>query len=85
MDRDDLHILVIAAAIDLLVLDAQVGEMGLLVEVLEVVFERPLRNLPRVAIGVSVVVVAEAVEWTYLRAAGRWREYECHRPNHDGS
>ena len=48
----------VATAIDLLVLDAQVGEMNLVVEVRQVVFERPLRNLRRVAIGVAVVVVA---------------------------
>ena len=58
MDGDDLDVLVVAAAVDLLVFDPQVGEMDLLVEVREVVFERPFLDLPRVAIRVAVVVVA---------------------------
>ena len=58
MDRNDLHILVVAAAVDLLVFDPQVGEMDLLIEVRQVVFERPLFDLPHIAIGVAVVVLA---------------------------
>jgi hypothetical protein len=58
VDGDDLDVLMVPAAVDLLVFDTQVGEMDLLVEVRQVVFERPIFDLPRVAIGVAVVVLA---------------------------
>ena len=61
MDGRDLDMLVIPPPVDLLVFDPQVGEVDLLVEVRQVVFERPLFDLPLVAIGVSVVVVAVAI------------------------
>ncbi len=54
---DDLDVLALPAAIRLLVLDADVGEVDLVVEVRQVVFVRPFANLIRRAIGVSVVVV----------------------------
>ena len=53
MDGDDLDIFVVAAAVDLLVFDPEIGEMDLLVEVRQVMFERPVFDLPRVAIGVT--------------------------------
>jgi hypothetical protein len=61
VDGQHLHVFVPTAAVQLLVFDAQVGEMHLVVEVREVVLERPLRNLLRVAVGVPVVVVALAI------------------------
>jgi hypothetical protein len=58
MDGEDLHVFVIAAPVDLYVVNPQIGEMDVLIEVREVVFERPLLDLPLVPIRVSVVVVA---------------------------
>ena len=58
MDGDDLNVLAVAAAVDLLVFNPQVGEMDLLVEVRQVVFKCPVFDLARVAIGVAVVVLA---------------------------
>jgi hypothetical protein len=56
VDGHDLDILAIATPVVLPKFDAQVGEVDLLVEVREVMFERPSLNLPFVAIRVSVVV-----------------------------
>jgi hypothetical protein len=61
MEGRNLDVVVVAAAVDLLVFDAQVREMDLVFEVRQVVLERPLLNLPFVAIGVSVVVVAVTI------------------------
>src|SRR5207237_1012517 len=58
MKGDDLHIFVVAPPSDVFVLDTQVREMNMLVEVRQVVFERPHFDLARVAIGVAVVVLA---------------------------
>jgi len=58
MDGHDLDVDVVPAPANLLVLDAQIWEVHLLVEVKQVVFERPLFYLPRVAVGVAVVVVS---------------------------
>jgi hypothetical protein len=58
---DDLDILALPAAIRLLVLDADVGEVNLVIEVRQVVFVRPFPNLIGRAIGVAVVVVVVLV------------------------
>jgi len=42
---DDLDVLALPAAIRLLVLDADVGEVDLVIEVRQVVFVRPFANL----------------------------------------
>jgi hypothetical protein len=55
--RGDLDILVIPPPIGLLVLDAQVGEVDLVVEVREVVFPRPFLDLMRLAIRASIGIV----------------------------
>ena len=55
--RYDLDVLALPAAIRLLVLDADIGEMDLFVEVRQVVFVGPFANLIRRAIRMSVVVV----------------------------
>ena len=54
---DDLDVLPLPSAIRFLVLDADVGEMHLVVEVREVVFVGPFANLIGRPIGVAVVVV----------------------------
>jgi len=59
--RGDLDVLTIPAPIRLLVLDADVREMHLLVEVLQVMFERPLANLMCGSIRVSIVILAVLV------------------------
>jgi hypothetical protein len=61
VDGQHLHVFMAAAAIEFLAFDAQVGKVHVLVEVRQVVLERPLRNLLRVAIGVAIVVVAIAI------------------------
>lgn len=55
--RDDLDVLALPPAIWLLVLNADVGEMDLVIEVRQVVFVCPFANLIRRAIRVAVVVV----------------------------
>src|SRR5439155_5769271 len=55
--RDDLNVLALPAPVRLLVLDADVGEMNLVIEVRKVVFVGPLANLIGRAIGVAVVVL----------------------------
>jgi hypothetical protein len=54
---DDLDVLALPAAIRLLVLDADVGEVDLVIEVRQVVFVRPFANLIGRAIRMAVVVV----------------------------
>jgi hypothetical protein len=58
MEGDDLHIFVVAPASDVFVFNTQVWEVHVLVEVRQVVFERPRFDLARVAVGVAVVVFA---------------------------
>ncbi len=58
---DDLDVLALPAAIRLLVLDADVGEVELVVEVRQVVFVRPVANLIGRAVGMSVVIVVVLV------------------------
>jgi hypothetical protein len=59
--RDDLDVLALPAAIWLLVLDANVGEVDLVIEVRQVVLVGPIANLIRRAIGMAVVVVVVLV------------------------
>ena len=61
VDGRHLDVHMVTAPVDLLVLDAQVGEVDLLVEVRQVAFERPFFNLLSIAIWVAVVVVTLAV------------------------
>ena len=56
--RHDLDVTVILAAVRFAKLDAQIGEVNLIIEVREVVFPRPVPNLVSGPIGMSVVVVA---------------------------
>jgi hypothetical protein len=58
---DDLDVLALPAAIRLLVLDADVGEMDLVIEVRQVVLVRPFANLIRRSIRMAVVVVVVLV------------------------
>ena len=58
MHRHHLDIAVIVPPVELLVFDAQVGEVHLLIEVREVVLARPLLDLVLVAIGAPVAVPA---------------------------
>jgi hypothetical protein len=51
--RDDLDVLALPATIRLLILDADVGEMDLVIEVRQVVFVRPFANLIRRSIRMS--------------------------------
>src|SRR5262245_31969515 len=60
VDGEHLDVLMPAPAVDL-VFDAQVREVHVVVEVRQVVLERPLFNLPSVAVRVSVVVVPVAI------------------------
>jgi len=55
--RDDFNVLAIPAAVRLLIFDADVREMDLLIEVGQVVLERPLTDFLGGAIGVTIVVV----------------------------
>ena len=59
--RDDLDVLAFPAAIRLLVLDSDVGEVDLVIEVRQIVFVRPFTNLIGRAIGMAVVVVVVLV------------------------
>ena len=59
--RDDLDVLALPSAIGLLVLDADVGEMDLVIEVRQVVLVRPFANLIGRAIRMAVVVVVVLV------------------------
>jgi hypothetical protein len=59
--RDDFDVLALPSAIGFLVLDADVGEVDLVIEVREVVFVRPFANLIGCAIRMAVVVVLVAV------------------------
>jgi hypothetical protein len=61
MNRHHVHIAVIVPPVELLVFDAQVGEVHLLIEVREVVLARPLLDLLLVAIGAPIAVAATAV------------------------
>jgi hypothetical protein len=54
--RRDLHIDVVLAAVDVTVLDAEIGEMDLLIEVRQVMLPGPLFDLARVAIGSPVAI-----------------------------
>jgi hypothetical protein len=56
VNGDDLDVDVIVAPIELFVLDPHIRKVQLLIEIGQVVLERPLCNLARVAIGMSVVV-----------------------------
>jgi hypothetical protein len=58
---DDLDVLTLPAAVRLLVLDADVGEMDLVIEVRQVVFVRPFANLIGRAIRMTVIVVVVLV------------------------
>jgi hypothetical protein len=58
VDGGDLDVLMVPASVELLVLDAHVGEMDLLVEVGQVVFKRPGLNLVLVAVGVSIGILS---------------------------
>jgi hypothetical protein len=55
--RDDLDVLAVPAAVRLLVLDADVGEVDHVIEIRQVVFVRPFANLIGRAIRMAVVVV----------------------------
>src|SRR5207253_2063738 len=59
--RENLDIFMAATAVELLVLNAQVGEMHMVVEVRQVVLERPLFDLARVAVWMAVVVVVVSI------------------------
>jgi hypothetical protein len=56
--RRHFDVVVVPSAIGFLVLNAEVREMDLLIEVREVVFECPVTDLFRCAIGMPIVVVA---------------------------
>src|ERR1700730_17705394 len=58
VDGDDLDILVIPPAVGVFALDAQVREMHLVIEVRQVVFERPFLDLVRLAIRPTIRIVA---------------------------
>jgi hypothetical protein len=55
--RDDLDVLALPTSVRLLVLDADVGEVDLVIEVRQVVLVRPFANLIRRSIRMAVVVV----------------------------
>jgi hypothetical protein len=61
VDGQNLDILVETTAVDLLVLDAEIGKVHLLVEVRQVVLARPKGDLVRAAIWMAVVVVALSI------------------------
>ena len=61
MDGQDLDILVVVTAVDVLVLDAQIGEVHLAIEVGQVVVIRPVASLVLVTIGPAVGVRATAI------------------------
>jgi len=58
MDGHNLDVLVIVAAVNVLVFDAEIGEVNLVVEVGKVVRRRPFFDLVLVAIGPSVTAIA---------------------------
>src|SRR3989442_14475138 len=58
MDGHNLDILVIVTPVDVLVLDAEIGEMNLVAEVGQVVRRRPFFDLVLVAIRPSVTAIA---------------------------
>ncbi len=60
VDRQDLHVFMPGPALEL-VFDAQVGEVHLVVEIREVMLERPSRDLLSAPIGMPVIVVPIAV------------------------
>src|SRR4051794_40219648 len=57
MNGEDFNILMTMATVELGVFNAQVREVHVLVEVRQVMFERPLLDLSRVTIGVAIVIV----------------------------
>ena len=59
--RRDLDVVVVPAAVGVLILDAQVGEVDLVIEVREVVFIGPFADLDVGPIRVSVIVIAVAI------------------------
>ena len=61
VDGRDLDVLLARAPVDVLVLDAHVGEVDLLVEVRQVVFDRPRGNLLGIPVGAAVTVGAAAI------------------------
>jgi len=61
MFRRDLDVVVVPMAVWFLVLDACIGEVHLVIEVRQLVFERPVPNLFVSPIRVSVVIIAVAV------------------------
>jgi hypothetical protein len=58
-----LDVLVVQATVSFLILDPYVGEMHLVIEVREVVVERPITDFRFASIGVPVVVRALAIEF----------------------
>lgn len=61
MRGDDLDVLTLPTPGGLLILDAEIGEVNLVVEVRQAVLDGPLANFSRRAIRVAVVVAAVAV------------------------
>ncbi len=61
VDGGDLHVLLPGAPVNVLVLDAHVGEMHLLVEVRQVVLDRPQRDLLGIPIRPPVTVGAALI------------------------
>src|SRR5437667_11657187 len=61
MVRRDLNIVVVPAAVRFLVLEARIGEVHLVIEVRELVLERPGADLFLGSIRMSVVVVTVAI------------------------
>ena len=61
MDSNHLDVDVVPAAVGILVLDARIREMHLVIEVRQLVLACPFLDLVRVAIGMAVVVVADAI------------------------
>jgi len=61
VDRQDFDAFVCPTPVELLVFDPQVGKMHLVVEVRELVLERPLFDLARVSVRVAVVVVVVSI------------------------
>ena len=61
VDRRDLHVLVPSASVVVFVLDAHVGEVNLLVEVRQVVLDRPHRDLLGVPVGAPVAVATASI------------------------
>jgi hypothetical protein len=61
MLRRHLDVVVVPPAVGLLILDTQIGEVDLIIEVGQVVLERPVANLLFAPIGMSVVIGTVAI------------------------